>query len=132
MTEAIKNIPYTNAPAENWVLWHKALKKRYGKAEANRLFLAAYKKRVTATIPNFLNLQAYMKKQGIKLEGNWVQELEGSFSDGFAGLQTALGVAGGFAVLIVLLILGLATFVVVLIVNQPEKSTKLAALARPI
>jgi hypothetical protein len=68
-------IPTTESQASEWILWHKSLKKRYGKASANTIWLKAWGKRGCDGIgcdTNTVELRDYVATQGIQIErGTW-------------------------------------------------------------
>lgn len=132
MKNSISNIPYKNANGQIWIDWHKALKRRYGRAAANRLFKIAYQKRIDATISNFLELQAYMEKQGVKLEGNFWQEMQKDWNTGFDSLTGTMKIAGISIGIILLIVLFVVLYSIINISKNPQEFAKLAASVKPI
>lgn len=132
MKNSISNIPYKNAQGLIWIEWHKSLKRRYGRKEANRLFKLAYEKRIDATISNFLELQAYMEKQGVKLEGNFWQEMQKDWSTSFDSFTGTIKIAGISMIVIFLIVLFVVLYAIINISKNPNDFARLAASVKPI
>jgi hypothetical protein len=73
-----KNVPTKTSNDEDWINWHKALKSRYGKKDANYVFVKAYSK-IGSKDANTGNLRDYLKDVGIDIEAN---SLLGTIRDG--------------------------------------------------
>lgn len=132
MNNAIRNIPHKNAQGQIWIEWHKALKRRYGKKKANELFKMAYERRIDATISNFLELQEYMSKQGVKLEGNFWQEMQKDWDSGFSSVTGTMKLIGISVAIILLIVLGVLLYSMINISKNPQEFAKLAASIKPI
>lgn len=73
-----KYIPNTASSAEEWIAWHKQLKKWFSKAEANGYFVKFWNQRAGAgSQADTHSLREYMRSQGVELTTDWT----GSFSD---------------------------------------------------
>lgn len=132
MNNAIRTIPHLNANGQIWIEWHKALKRRYGKKSANSLFKTAYERRVKSTIQNFLELQEYMSKQGVKIEGDFWQEAQKDFSSGFDSVSGTLKMTGIAIGVILLVVLGVVLYSMINISKNPSDFAALAASIKPI
>ena len=132
MKNSIANIPYKNANGTIWINWHKALKRRYRRKEANRLFKLAYEKRIDSTISNFLELQEYMEKQGVKLEGNFWQEIQKDWNGSFDSVTGTMKIAGISIGVILLLVLFVVLYSIINISKNPSDFAALAASIKPI
>lgn len=132
MKKSISNIPYKNANGQIWIDWHKSLKRRYGRKEANRLFKLAYEKRIDSTISNFLELQAYMETQGVKLEGNFWQEMQKDWNSSFDSFTGTMKIAGISVGVILLIVLFVVLYSIINISKNPQEFAKLAASVKPI
>ncbi len=132
MKNSIANIPYKNANGTIWIQWHKAMKRRYGRKEANRLFKLAYEKRIDSTISNFLELQEYMEKQGVKLEGNFWQEIQKDWDSSFSSVTGTMKMVGVSIGIILLIVLGVVLYSIVNISKNPQAFAELASSVKPI
>lgn len=124
-----KTIPTKSSNAENWVEWHKLLKRRYSKKTANYLFVIAWERRGSYSA-NTSFLRDYLKKQGIELTGNMFIQLEDAASDvfDFVGDVFTMGKYAGYGVLA--LIFGSAIFILIAILKDPVKSASTAVAIR--
>lgn len=71
-----KTIPTASSKSENWIQWHKDLKKIFGKKKANSIWLYAWAKRGGIKSPaNTSALRGYMDKQGVDITTTSLGEL---------------------------------------------------------
>ena len=71
-----KNIPTASSKSENWIQWHKDLKKIFGKKKANSLWLYAWAKRGGVnSSANTSALRDYMDKQGVDVTTTSLNEI---------------------------------------------------------
>lgn len=68
--DVLFDMPTKTSSSEQWLMWHKALKKEFGPDKANHTFLEAWKKRGNDTA-NDEPLRLYLQKQGVKLSADW-------------------------------------------------------------
>jgi hypothetical protein len=71
-----QTIPTASSKAENWIQWHKDLKKVFGKKKANSIWLYAWAKRggVKSSANNSV-LRDYMDSQGVNVTTTSLGEL---------------------------------------------------------
>ena len=71
-----QTIPTASSKAENWIQWHKDLKKVFGKKKANSLWLYAWAKRGgVKSSANTSSLRDYMDSQGVDVTTTSLGEL---------------------------------------------------------
>lgn len=71
-----KTIPTASSKSENWIQWHKDLKKIFGKKKANSIWLYAWSKRGgVKSSANDETLRDYMDKQGVDITTTSLTEL---------------------------------------------------------
>lgn len=104
-----KNIPTASSKSENWIQWHKDLKKIFGKKKANSLWLYAWAKRGgVKSSANTSALRDYMDGQGVDVTTTSINKLADSIGN---VLDFQFGVAK------VVVIGGLSVVGLILIVN---------------
>jgi len=115
-----KTIPTASSKSENWIQWHKDLRRIFGKKKANSIWLYAWSKRGGVNSPaNNRSLRNYMDKQGVDIT-----------TTNLAALGDAIGnvLSFPFSVGKVLIIGGLSVVGVVLLVilirliNNPQQN----------
>ena len=63
------NIPTASSSSENWIQWHKELKRFFGKKTANSLWVFAWAKRGGKNAEaNTSKTRTYMKRQGVNID----------------------------------------------------------------
>jgi hypothetical protein len=63
------NIPTASSSSENWIQWHKELKRFFGKKTANSLWVFAWAKRGGKNAEaNTSKTRVYMKSQGVNID----------------------------------------------------------------
>lgn len=108
-------IPTKQSSDIEWIQWHKNMKARLGKKNANMLFIQAFEKRGSTSIVSE-DMQNYFDKQGIPLQQTDWQALKGVISDSTdfasdifkAGTYTAIGLAGILALSLGILVFNIA------------------------
>lgn len=79
------NVPTKSSNANVWIAWHKGLKSKFGKKNANLLFLSAFEKRGDSD--DFFKtlvteeMADYFKGEGITLEQGSLSRLKGVWTD---------------------------------------------------
>ena len=98
-------LPTTVSTASQWILWHQALKARYGKATANTLFLDAWQHRQSSKA-NTTELRAYLTDNGMTIEEGYFGYVADFFDEatGMLALGSKAGLYGGAAIVVLLLI----------------------------
>ncbi|OJJ16749.1 hypothetical protein BKI52_33110 [marine bacterium AO1-C] len=113
MANTIDNIPHESSSDDHWITWHKALRKRYGKNNANMLLSQAWEER-GEDYANTYQLRTYLKSQGIEIDGTNIlsgltdsaKNTWGSVNKGFSGIGSSVMIG----VLIVIAIIGFTTY----------------------
>jgi hypothetical protein len=71
-----KSIPTASSKSENWIQWHKDLRKIFGKKKANSIWLYTWAKRGGVnSSANDRTLRVYMDKQGVDVTTTSLSEL---------------------------------------------------------
>jgi len=69
------NIPTASSSSENWIQWHKELKRVFGKKTANSLWVFAWAKRGGKNAEgNTSKTRVYMKSQGVNIDTTKLNE----------------------------------------------------------
>jgi hypothetical protein len=77
-----KNIPTASSKSENWIQWHKDLKKIFGKKKANSLWLYAWAKRGGInSSANTSALRDYMDNQDVDITTTSINKLTDSIGN---------------------------------------------------
>lgn len=119
--DTVANIPNTNSGPEEWIIWHQALKARYGKKYANLLWIKAWRARgaemwESLNEANTVELRNYLEKQGITIEqgladypADWLDSFTSMFEFAIGvGKWGAIGLAAVLAVPVLLFLYNLA------------------------
>jgi hypothetical protein len=123
------NIPTASSKAEEWIAWHKDLKKVFGKKKANSIWIFAWAKRGGINSPANNNmLSAYIEPQGIDVTRTGFGEISESISEIVGGIFTfgKILLIGGLATAGIILILILRA-----LIKNPEKTIQTASLLTP-
>lgn len=132
MENPTKIIPNKQSSSQSWIQWHKAMKSRYGKKQANALFVKAWDMRAgTGSSASTNELREYMKSNDVVLDTT-------SFEDVIDTTNTGLDFIGDFFTLGKYMTIGVGVIVVgglgLLIYNiakNPIKSASTAANFTP-
>lgn len=124
-----QNVPTASSSDEQWMTWHKALKKTFGKKTANQIWSMAWSKRGGTDVKaNTTKLSNYMEKQGVDFERtNW-QELGESFTDFGSGMASFIkwgGIIIGGLVLLILI------RIIIALTKDPKKTVGQAIMLTP-
>jgi hypothetical protein len=130
-TDPSKRIPTNDDTAEQWIAWHKSLKRWFHKKEANEHWLGFWNQRAGAgSEPDTHTLRKYMEDQGVDLTTTNMN----SFKDSAIGIVDWFGDtfnAIRFIVLGAVVVgVGLIAYYVIKKTNQ-GKSAKEMIPARP-
>jgi hypothetical protein len=112
---ALQNIPNVNSTDSQWIAWYNLLSKRYGKKNANGIFLSAWERRrgssnyLSGTKANTTTLRNFLEEQGIKIDGDGLMSYPADLLDDIeTGITTAFGITKTvFIVLFILIIIPL-------------------------
>jgi hypothetical protein len=125
-----RNIPTGSSQSQDWIEWHKALRKTFGKKEANAIWVFAWSKRGGIdSAANTGDLNSYLKTQDIDIDRSTLAEAAESFGD-FADSFMSIGkwatiITVGVGTLILIKIL-------MSIMKNPKKSVGSAASFTPV
>lgn len=124
-----KNIPTVSSNTEEWVQWHRDLKKMFGKKRANSIWVLAWAKRGGVNSPANTNaLSSYMEKQGVDVQRTTLEEIGESISDITSGIFTFskwLFIGGMILAGIILL------RILIVLTRNPNKSVQTALMVTP-
>jgi hypothetical protein len=123
MIDVINTIPVQSSQSADWVEWHKALKKRFGKLQANQLWLKAWGFRGTSK-SNTGELRSYMKDNGVILDTNILGKAKDIQNNIFDTVADTLKVSSGLAIgIIAISVIGVG-FIVYKIVSPSDNLTR--------
>lgn len=124
-----KTIPTASSKSENWIQWHKDLKKIFGKKKANSLWLYAWAKRGgVSSSANTSVLRDYMDKQGVDITTTALGELSDTIGDvlGF-GFGVGKVMVIGTLSIVSLILIG----ILVKLFRNPKQQLNISALPVP-
>ena len=115
-------LPKVDSESQDWILWHKALKKRFGKKEANMIWAKAWSKRAGAgSAPSTVTLRNYMEKQGVEIDTTLAEGF-GDFADDIGGFFGGMfGTLKWIALGGLIIVGGVVVYSVVKVVKNPKK-----------
>jgi hypothetical protein len=124
-----KTIPTASSNSENWIQWHKDLKKIFNKKKANSIWLYAWAKRggINSSANNSV-LREYMDGQGVDITTTALGELSdaiGNVLDFGFGVGKVV-VIGGLSI-VGLILLG----ILVKLFRNPNQKLNISALPVP-
>lgn len=124
-----KNIPTATSNDDQWIIWHKQLRRLFGKKQANSIWLFAWSKRGGLdTKANTRKLSNYLEKFGIDVERSTLDSIGEGFADAAEGFAST-------AKWFVIIPLGVAGIVLIAIlwqlIKNPDKTIGQAALLTP-
>jgi len=123
MIDVINSIPVQSSQSADWIEWHKALKKRFGKLQANQLWLKAWGFRGTSK-SNTGELRSYMKDNGVTLDTNILGKAKDIQNSIFDTVADTLKVSSGLAIgIIAISVLGVG-FIVYKIASPSDNLTR--------
>lgn len=124
-----KSIPTASSKSENWIVWHKDLKKIFNKKKANSIWLYAWAKRGGIKSPaNTSGLRDYMDSQGVDITTTSLGELSDSIGN---VLDFGFGI-GKVVIIGTLSITGLILLgILVKLFRNPNQKLNLSALPVP-
>ena len=124
----VKMLPTKQTSVEEWIEWHKSLKKRYGKKTANELWVRAWR-RFGSSSRNTNDLRTYMEKNGVKMDKSAQDSLvdTGTSIADFGGDIFQVGKYTGIAIITV--VVGGAALLIFQLAKNPAQSVGVAARA---
>lgn len=95
----IKHVPSQNSSGEQWIAWHSAMKRKFGRKVANQYFGMFWHQRGSSAA-NTRELRKYMDKQGVEIDANAWSEFTDEMADkmDFFSDIMKVGVYTGFAI----------------------------------
>lgn len=124
-----KTIPTASSKPENWIQWHKDLKKIFDKKKSNSIWLYAWAKRGGVNSPaNTRSLREYMDGQGVDITTTSLGELSdkiGNVLDFGFGVGKII-IIGGLSVTALILI-----GILVKLFKNPNQQLNISALPVP-
>lgn len=124
-----QSIPTASSKAENWIQWHRDLKKMFGKKKANSIWLYAWAKRGgVKSSANTSTLRDYMDKQGVDVTTTALGELTdkiGNVLDFGFGVGKII-IIGGLSVVGLILL-----SILVKLLRNPNQKIDISALPIP-
>lgn len=135
--DPIRILPNLSSTDKDWISWHEALNKEFGKKQANTVFLRAWNKRTDkgnaffSGKANTEELRDYMKKQGVVMEKSFADYPVSYFDfvTDFFNSAFNLGKIGGIVAVVLVIIIVLA--LVRTVVKNPQILEKAAGGLRP-
>lgn len=123
MIDVINTIPVQSSQSADWIQWHKALKSRFGKLEANQLWLKAWGFRGTSN-SNTSELRSYMKDNGVTLDTNILGKAKDIQNSVFDTIGGALKVSSGVTIgLLAIALLGTG-YIIYKVVSPSDNLTR--------
>jgi len=128
-----KIIPTRTSSSSAWIEWHKTMKSRYGKKQANILFVKAWDKRAGAgTSASTNELREYMRKQGVTLDTSTLESVADTVSSGLDGIGDFFTVGKYMVLGVGVILVGGLGILVFNLVKNPIKTASTAANFTPI
>jgi hypothetical protein len=124
-----QTIPTASSKSENWIQWHKDLKKIFGKKKSNSIWLYAWAKRGGIKSPaNTSGLRDYMDGQGVDITTTSLGELSDSIGN---VLDFGFGI-GKVVIIGTMSIVGLILIgILVKLFRNPNQQLNIGALPIP-
>jgi hypothetical protein len=124
-----KSIPTASSKSENWIQWHKDLKKIFNKKKANSIWLYAWAKRGGINSPaNTSGLRDYMEGQGVNITTTTLENITDTIGD-VLGFGLGIGkviLIGGLSITGLILI-----GILVKLFRNPNQKLNITALPVP-
>lgn len=124
-----KNIPVSSSKSEEWIQWHKDLKKMFGKKKANSIWVFAWAKRGGINSPaNTNSLSTYMESQGVDVQRTTLEEIGESISEITSGVFTF----GKWVVIGGMILTGIVLLrIFIVLTRNPNKTMQSALVLSP-
>jgi hypothetical protein len=125
-----KTIPTASSKPENWIQWHKDLKKMFGKKKANSIWVFAWGKRgAIDSHSNTYDLRSYMNGQGVDISTTGWKEIGDSYLN---FTNWTWGVSKGFLVGTGVLVSLILIAILVKLFRNPNQKLNVTALPIPM
>jgi len=126
-------IPTKSSSSQSWIQWHKAMKSRYGKKDANALFVKAWDLRGGAGSDASTNeLRVYMKDNGVVLDTTSIEDIVDTTQSGLDGLGSFFTMGKYATIAVGVIVVGGLAMLVYNIAKQPVKAISTAANFTPV
>lgn len=132
MENPTRIIPNKQSGSAAWIQWHKALKNRYGKKQANALFVKAWDLRGGAgTTASTVELREYMKDNDVVLDTTTMEDVIDTTNSGLDVIGDIFTMGKYFTIAVGVIVVGGLGVLVYNIVKNPIKSASAAANFTP-
>lgn len=132
MENPTKIIPNKQSSSQAWIQWHKALRARYGKKQANALFVKAWDMRAgKGTSASTNELREYMKSYGVVLDTTTMEDVVDTTNSGLDFMGDVFTVGKYMTLAVGLIVVGGLGLLVYNIAKQPLKAASTAANFTP-
>ena len=126
------SIPTASSESQQWIQWHKTLRKMFGKKQANDIWVYAWSKRGGINAKgNTVSTRSYMEKEGVELDKTSLSSLA-DFGDGvssfFGGMFSVWKWVAIISSAFVLIVLGRILWK---LAKDPNKSIGQVAMLTP-
>jgi hypothetical protein len=133
MTNPTQLIPNKQSSSQTWIQWHKAMKRRYGKKEANLLFTKAWDMRGGAGSSASTNeLRTYMKDNGIKFDTTTMESITDTTYEGLDAVGDFFTMGKYMSIAVGVIVVGGLGMLIFNIAKQPIKSAKAIGSLTPM
>ena len=124
-----KTIPTGASEAQDWMQWHKDLKKVFGKKQANSIWTYAWSKRGGInSSANTRTLSNYMEKQGVDFQRTGLAE----FGEGIADFGSGFASVGKWFMIVGFSIVGfILVRIIIALTKNPNKTVGQAMMFTP-
>lgn len=127
------HIPTSDTTAEQWVIWHKSLRKWFSKNEANDIWLRFWNQRAGAgSSADLHSLRSYMETQGVNITSNLAGDIADTTMDVIDWTVGTINWARGLAIGGIIIGFGLIAFYVIYSTMQGRTAGEIAADAATI
>jgi len=132
MVNPTKIIPNKQSSSQAWIDWHKSMKNRYGKKQANSLFIKAWDIRGGAGSKGSTNeLREYMKGNDVVLDTTAMEDVLDTTSSGLDWIGDSLSMGKYFGIAIGVIVIGGAGMLIYNIAKDPIKAASAASNLHP-
>jgi len=132
MENPTKIIPNKQSSSATWIQWHKAMKSRYGKKQANALFVKAWDLRGGAGTPaSTIELRDYMRSNDVVLDTTTFEDVIDTTNAGLDAVGDFFTMGKYFTIAVGVIVVGGLGLLVYNVVKNPNKSASMAANFTP-
>lgn len=132
MSNPSKNIPTKTSPSQSWIEWHKDMKGRYGKKQANLLFVKAWELRGGAgTSASTNELREYMSENDVVLDTSTMESVTDATYAGLDSVGEFFTMGKYVSIALGVIVIGGLGMLVFNIAKQPFKAAGAAANLHP-